>query len=483
MLASQGMRTSVRHASNYIPHKAGAGTSRSIHIPSFVRVHPRIPNLNPTQRLFNQSRHIVTQFFNLLTAPGLRIPTPSIVGHSVNGATRGYSTIQQGFSFHAKAALSRSSQPHFLPRAPPAAPRSISQVGLGTARNFSSSRPIFQNLVENVPIAGRALYEADLELKMRQEKEAMRKPLKGSSKKQGGREMLKPRSRDFSTKENKPANKNNMEAQLEQYFPAPAVPDVTTCLLIPLAPTPTSRVPLPESPGPLPPLPTLASIHSSHETHSLRVSSLFSRLDAANVWERGVQCSAFSHGGGAEGVCTMLKVEFVGWTKAEVRGVLGESGTGWCVLEEAKTSEENVLDAFSDYDDDNLSDTSSILSGTFEDSRDSSQVDLRGIVGVDPSQSLLLPTLDFSSSFLAASSPVPSPPRSQTPSPTLHSFVHSDSDFDPWLDSDSSSDGGFSRTSSWVDPPSVNGWNGFSSQFAGKWEARARPNGPLRYLF
>ncbi|KAF5386959.1 hypothetical protein D9615_001945 [Tricholomella constricta] len=431
MLASQGARTSARHASSLLHHQAGAvpGSSRGLHIPSFTRVHPRIPNLGQTQKLFSQSRHIVTRFFNLLTAPGLRVPTTPTVGHSIHNAARRYSTIQQGFSFHLRTALARSSKSQFLPRAPTKVPRGIVQVGLGTARNFSSSRAIFQNLVENVPIAGRAIYEADLEPKVRQEREAMTKSVKGKSfKKQSGKEMLKPRARDFSIKENKPAIKDTQtENELEHYFTNLVVPDITTCLLIPLAPTPATRVPLPENPGSLLPLPTLASIHASHETHSLRVSTLFSRLDAANVWERGVQCSAFSHGGGADGVCTMLKVEFIGWTKAEVRAVLGESGTGWCVLEETKASA-NGLGAFSDYDDDNLSDTSSVLSGSSTYSRTGSHVNLTNVETVDPSQSLFLPTLDFSSSFLAASSPPLTPPHHQAASSSASSFVHSDSD-------------------------------------------------------
>ncbi|KAG6829853.1 hypothetical protein H0H92_003296 [Tricholoma furcatifolium] len=466
MLASQGVRTSVRHVHNI---KTGVGTTaRGIHIPSHAHLHLRVPNLNQAHKLFTHSKHIITRFFNLLTAPGIRVPIPPNVGHaySLNGAVHSYPTIQQGFSFSMRNTLGRSAHSPFLPRAPRPVPRSIAQVGLGTARNFSSTRPLFQNLIENVPVTGRAIYNADIDLKLRREKAAMRKPVKTSSTKQGGKEMLKPRARDFSSKENKRPSDAKREAELNKYFASPAA-DVTTCLLIPLAPTPTARVPLQENPGSLLPLPAIASIHNSHEIHSMRVSSLFSRLDAANVWERGVQCSAFSHGGGGtEGVCTMLKVEFVGWTKAEVRGVLGESGTGWCVLEEHQSSSTG-LGILSDSDfEDSMSDTSSVLSGMFEDSRSASCADLTTVGTIDPSQSLFLPTLDFSSSFLEASSPVPTPQR-----PSRPSLMHSDPNFDPWLDAEGSSDGGLSRTSSWIEPPSLNGWNGFSSHFAEKVEA------------
>jgi hypothetical protein len=316
--------------------------------------------------------------------------------------------------------------------------------------------------VENVPIAGRALYEADWEIKIRKEREMMLKSVKGkSSKKSTGKEMLKPKIQDIILKENKPTTKQfSVEAELEQYFAAPVTSDVTTCLLIPLAPTPTSRVPLDPFTSTNPsllPLREISSVHASHEIHSLRVSSLFLKLDAANVWERGVQCSTFSHGRGAEGVCTMLKVEFVGWTKAEVRSVIGESGTGWCVLEEVK-SPERTTSGFSDDDDDDLSsDTSSILSGMVGDSGRASPLEVMDVdMEVDPAQSFVLPTLDFSSAFLS----------SPSQADDLFSSVHSEPNFDPWLDSDSSSDGGFSGTDSWVESASTNGWFGFSSEFS-----------------
>lgn len=469
-LASHGLRAITRNASNFIPH--GAGSSRGIHVPAFIRTHPRLPTPGQAQRFFTQSRNLLSRFFNHLTSPGLRIPTTPSVGRSLHSTARGYTSIQQGFSFPLRTALARPVQTHFFPRAPAAVPRCFTQVGLGTARNFSSGRPIFQNLVENVPIAGRTLYEADLDIKVRKERAMMRNSSKGnSSKKSTGKEMLKPKIQDIIPKENKPVSKqSSVEAELDQYFAPPATSDVTTWLLIPLASTPTARVPLDPFTSTNPsllPLRELSSVHASHEIHSLRVSSLFSRLDAANVWDRGVQCSAFSHGGGAEGVCTMLKVEFVRWTKAEVRSVIGESGTGWCVLEEVRTSPENALSAFSDINDD-LSDTSSVFSGTVGDSGRTSPLEVMNAnMEVDPAQSFVLPTLDFSSSFL--SSPSQSDIISRTSSGIdLFSNVQSEPEFDPWLDSDSSSDGGLSGTGSWVESRSTNGWFGFSSQFSQK---------------
>jgi len=431
-------------------------------MPSWARVHPRIPAPGTAQKLFAQSRNLLTQFFNHLTTPGFRVPNVVPAGRSLHGAARP-SSIQQRFSLPARTALSRPLQTHFLPRAP-AVPRTVAQVGLGAARNFSSSRPIFQNLVENIPVAGRAFYEADWEIKMRKEREMMKNPKKLQSEEtQLSQEMMKPRRRHLSSKENVPTSEAKaMEVQMDQYFTAPVVPDVTTCLLIPLAPIPTARTPLSPTISAdlrLLPLSELASMHISHEMHSLRVSSLISRLDTSDVWARGVQCSTFSHGGGYGGVCTMLKVEFVGWTKAEVRGVIGESGSGWCVLEEYKGLGEARRPYSASEDDDALSDCSSLFSGVFDD--------LMAEEGVDPSESLFIPTLDLSSS--------------QRPNRALpieiNPFEGSELSFDPWLDSEASSESGTSETGSWVHPAMPdNVWFGFSSLFPERVEGSACAN-------
>ena len=81
-------------------------------------------------------------------------------------------------------------------------------------------------------------------------------------------------------------------------------------------------------------------------------------------------------------MCTVLEVRFSGWTEARVRGVLGEAGSGWCVLEEVWANEsEEMDDALSEMS----FDTHSIASTPVHD--------------MDPSASFVLPTLDFSASF------------------------------------------------------------------------------------
>jgi hypothetical protein len=175
-------------------------------------------------------------------------------------------------------------------------------------------------------------------------------------------------------------------------------------------------------------------------------------------------CAAYASSADAQGVCTILKVEFVGWSKAAVRGVIGESGTGWCVLEERRTDDEF------DADEDALSETSSILSGIMDEEQ---HLPSPPSVHIDPAQSFVLPTLDFSSTFLASAQVSPAASeRFSSPAPSEHFshygrdlFSHSNSsgsDVGSW-DDDS-----FSSASSvaFVDPPSENGYFGFSSDFA-----------------
>jgi hypothetical protein len=51
---------------------------------------------------------------------------------------------------------------------PPSIPCSIAQVGLGTARNFTTGHPIFQSIndkIHNIPVTSRAFLEADVNMR------------------------------------------------------------------------------------------------------------------------------------------------------------------------------------------------------------------------------------------------------------------------------------------------------------------------------
>lgn len=361
------------------------------------------------------------------------------------------------------------------------------QVGLGSARNFSSARPIFQNLAQNVPIAGRAFWEADWDVtKMRDECRVQMGKENGHAKAQAQlTEMIKPIKAssplftEVKTEVSVSDTDSEAAADLEHYFPTAnkATEGLTTYLLIPLAPTPTSRLPLASSPVPtserLLPLSELANMHYSHSTHSLRVSSLFARLDVANVWHRGVSHDAYSTGRRGDGVCTMLRVSFAGWSAAEVRSVIGESGTGWCELYEARTSSADTMSE-SDFDTEDGASEVGMDAYPFGEveSHDAGADENQ----MDPSQSFVMPTLDFSSSFPASSPPA----LSRAPSEVdidMFAFAStspSSDDAEAWeMATNASSDG--DSDESWAQPsvhshsqPSSRFGLGFSSEFAGR---------------
>jgi hypothetical protein len=322
------------------------------------------------------------------------------------------------------------------------------EVGFGAARNFSSARPIFEQLAQNVPVAARALYEVDwdvgsvksqrkLQFAIAQDSKRTHKPVA----------LMKPRKdavrRSVDSSDNLSAASQISPSDIEHYFPEKEIASVVTYLLIPLAPTPTARQPLPMDPGVnrrsshgpalLPSMSQLGAFHASHSLHALRVSTLFTRLDHANVWEKGVKCSAYSQGAHGltpfdeeilenQSVCTVLKLEFVGWSHAEVRAVIGESGSGWCVMEEVRPMDP------SPGEDDGF-DTDSLASSALEDDPYMGCFQHSGSGIIDPSQSLVLPTLDFSSAYGPTTST-----GSSTNAHISYAQVPPDMENDPWLD-------------------------------------------------
>jgi len=192
--------------------------------------------------------------------------------------------------------------------------------------------------------------------------------------------------------------------------------------------------------------------------------------------------------------------------------VIGESGTGWCELQELRSGSEtpsSLSASASDIgsDDGSMSDLSSFDGDDGGAGRD---------MNMDPSQSFVLPTLDFSSSFLAP--PVslnptlsPSPTSITSTSPRLSerdldlfSYASSDglSDFDYCSSSSSDSDSGVSSTFSFHDGSSLSSGNGswsqeqqpswygsssfgfgFSSEFVGRLGAEQGGEGPREYMF
>ena len=341
------------------PFRRLSEQTRSIHIPRRIISPPSPANLvHRTRTLFNQ-----------LTAQlrGQTVP--------VSRFTHSSPSIRQSLSLPARIALSRPLRTPCLPKAP-RIPGNVTHVGLGTARNFSTARPIFQNIVQNVPVAGRAFYEVDWDIKLREEKNSkVRRPKKAN------REVKSPSKLSALPEHKFTPTSSVTDGEVQHFFTSPSQPLVITYLQIPLAPTPTSRVPLspyPSSPHLLP-LSAIAKEHASHSKHGMRVSSLFRRLDAARVWERGASCETF---GDPSGLCTILRIKFEGWTRDAVKEVLGDAGRDWCTIQELRSASEV-----------NSEPPDSLLSPT-------------RVVPSEPMEemALLMPRLEFSASFTAGNS-------------------------------------------------------------------------------
>ncbi|KZV99121.1 hypothetical protein EXIGLDRAFT_259030 [Exidia glandulosa HHB12029] len=367
MLVARGMVRPLQRglASGFTP----PSSARSIHL----RVPPFQAKLPPS--FITRVHLLVTRALSSLSA--VARPHAELVARSASRQLPRQS-IAQSLSFPARVALSRPALggTPFMPR-PVAVQRSMQQVGLGTARTFATSRPIFANLVENVPVACRALVEADFDVKSgRQEHFRLKKNF---TKKSGAKTAKAPkRVPRVVVEEEKEAL--DVEA-LAQYFKTVPEAAVVTYLDIPLAPTPSGRIPLAEHPLPGPALAPLRAIHASHSKHAIKVSSLFRRLDAGKVWENGAAMEAF---GDRSGLCTVLRIKFSGWTKAMVKSVIGEGGKGWCALVETSSWVHDVEED---------SDADSILS---EDPWRPHPDD-----AARATQSLVMPTLDFSETFTA----------------------------------------------------------------------------------
>jgi len=385
--------------------------------------------------------------------------------------------IESNWSLPVRHALSVRMGAPRLPR-PPAVPRNIAQVGLGTARNFTTGRPIFQNLADkmhNIPVASRAFLEADLDMRSKDDsRDALASKLKrarnGKSKRRsrpvcpGDDKLHFHPAASRPTASSAPETEARTQAAFDQYFTPPQVPDVSTTLLIPLAPTPTSRVPLAHTfaydQHPLVPFLEISALHVDAERHAARVRALFEQLDAARAWDKGATCDTL---GGARGA-GVLRVRFAGWSAPAVRGILGEAATGWCVLEE---------ECAAGCEEEEMSDVDSVVA---PDGPPEGIAELNLSSPVDPAYSFVLPTLDFS-----ATSSIEQ----------LASGVASDvsqSDLDVFSDLGYASDGdssGGPDFRSWIEPPDAlhshtPSWAGlsFSSTFSQRLE-----EGPREEMF
>ncbi|KAI9569018.1 hypothetical protein HD554DRAFT_642499 [Boletus coccyginus] len=432
----------VSHGARHLRHVA-KHPARSIHtIPR-----PTLP------RIFSETRAFFSRVVSHLITPGLSHPSfavsvqPALIRPAQFSDAQ---SIRARFSLPVKHALSRPFSPPRLPK-PPVVPANVTQVGLGTARAFHSGRPIFQNMVDNVPIATRALWEAEWDVKTRK-KEARRIRRATQIK-------TVPKSQEMSKPKPLIVEPQCGPSELDVYFPVAPTPAITTHLLVPLAPTPTARLPLSARTDgggahPLLPIPDLASIHTTHRLHSLRVSTLFARLDSANVWDDpGVNVDAYAFGprhDAQEKQCTVLRVTFKGWNSCRVRSILGVSAEEWYSLEETHPNGHPTLAQVPNLRQDvythTRSETPSLESDEMDSSRDPKVEvdDLCDVISSSPIRAsasaqhdLVLPTLDFSSAFSDAVDNLPPPPPPATFLRTVSELTR-DAELVPQTDSDGS---------------------------------------------
>lgn len=384
----------------------------------------------PSNRIVSETRTLFSRLVSHLLAPS----HSSFAASAEQALTRtthfsNSQSISSRFSLPVKHALSRPFSPPRLPK-PPVVPANITQVGLGTARAFHSGRPIFQNMVDNVPIATRALWEAEWDVKVKK-KEAcrMRRTVQNKTVPKS-EEMLKPNSKPVTSES------QYDPSEIDVYFPVQPTPAVTTHLLVPLAPTPTGRLPLfartdNGDAHPLIPIADLASIHTRHRLHSLRVSTLFAKLDTANVWDDpGVNVDAYAFGPHhvsqdiQEMQCTILRVTFRAWDASRVRSILGDSAEEWYSLEETHPDGHPTPLPLPSPKPDihmNTRSQSPSLENVEVDSSCVSEVETDDgwdVLSPPPVRAcasaqhdLVLPTLDFSSTFADAVGNLPSPPQ------------------------------------------------------------------------
>lgn len=477
-----------RQAFRVIHNPPNISSSRGVHTHSFAS---RAVTQQPsplTTRVLQRTRTIFNAFVGHLTAPS-KLQAPGAAPRFMQTAATRVPKIENNLSLPVRHALSMRMGAPRLPH-PPAVPRSIAQVGLGTARKFSTGRPIFQNIADNmhnIPVVTRAFLEADLDVRTKDDRGmALRlKHTRRKSKKRSCRGCAsdKVQFHPAATGPTVPAiattaAAGETEAEFDKYF-VPQVPDVSTTLLIPLAPTPTTRVPLSHTFAydrhPLVPFLELSALRVDTERHASRVRALFEQLDAAQAWDKGAVCETL---GGARGA-SVLRVRFAGWSAYAVRGIIGEAATGWCILEEERAEyESEAEECLSDFG-----------SGVAPNDPGIAELNLNS--PIDPAYSFVLPTLDFSASAAAALPPI------NSPSDVAADLSFSDtaykvslSDADTFSDIGYISDGGSSGSSGggrdtrgWIEPPDAlhssrtPSWAGlsFSSAFSrrleeGPWE-------------
>ena len=312
------------------------------------------PTSTPFQYYYAQATRI-TQSTRRFFA---RLLEPSVPAH-VHGGHQSHITLQglaqYGVHHHPNPILrnlsstSKFSLAHspvsrvYLPRGPQGFKhvgyRGLAQeIGLGTARNFSTGRTVFHHVIEkNASIGVRAFLEMDASTDLRTVRVSRTRARKSEQK-------VKKERKRMSFKPTKPAVvKTKEEEEIAQYFKQEE-PAVVTYLQVALAATPSARMPFAASTDGsldstrLLPLRAVLNTQQLFYAQSEFVSSLFRTMDAHDVWNSPKGRVKVESWGDLSGLCTELRVRFEGWSEEDVRalfaGLLTDGAAeGWAIQE------------------------------------------------------------------------------------------------------------------------------------------------------
>ncbi|KAK9894551.1 hypothetical protein P389DRAFT_97975 [Cystobasidium minutum MCA 4210] len=295
-------------------------------------------------RLINRLAEI---FSPLLHAPGVTKAgtARAIAEPAVNGAGR-------RLLLNRAAGLHTAARPRgtggFGNLRPNALPRSTNQMGLGSARNFSSSRTVFENVVQNAPLGLRILGDKD-HLDMRSFRREMRRAYLKKRKQEAA--MGKGKGKALFC-ENDFIGARQAPAGIEDYFPidqeAFAATQPSVQLVLPLDPVSDEAkfMSLNEDAeesrffsAML--MSDLRLLHDMYGRHHARLRNLIAKLESAGCFDPDEATGWVSVKTMLDEENGRLVVTFYGhrWTMADVRQVLGhyETRATWFELIDVKT--------------------------------------------------------------------------------------------------------------------------------------------------
>src|SRR5258706_11261221 len=344
------MLVAAARASNPLRGSPLSGGARGIHFNAWMPRPNPPPRPTPTSTSFQyyyaQASRITQSARRFFT----RLLEPSVPAH-VHGGHQSHITLQglaqfgvhhhpnpiiRNLSSTSKFSLAHSPVSRvYLPRGPQGfnnvGYRGLAQeIGLGTARNFSTGRTVFHHVIEkNASIGVRAFLEMDAGTDLRTVRISRTRAQKSGqkAKKDTKRMVFKP----------KPVVVKTKEEEIAQYFKQEE-PDVVTYLQVALAPTPSARMPFAASTDGsidstrLLPLRAMLNIKQQFYAQSEFVSSLFKRMDERDDRSSRKGRVSVESWGDLSGLCTELRVRFEGWSEGDVRalfdGLLTDGGAG-----------------------------------------------------------------------------------------------------------------------------------------------------------